>query len=66
MRVTNALVLASVVIAASPARAIHLDQIISRENPSFHCDAARLVVGRNGKVYLCSGGNNSFVLRLSR
>jgi outer membrane protein assembly factor BamB len=66
MRGQIGLALAVIVLAAGPARAVELDQIISRENPSFHCDSARLVVGRDGKVYVCSGGSNSFVLRLAR
>jgi outer membrane protein assembly factor BamB len=52
--------------AVNSATAVEIDQIISREDPAFHCDAARLVVGRDGKVYLCSSGNNSFVLRFAR
>jgi hypothetical protein len=42
-----------------------LEQIISRENPAFNAGSARLVIGRDGMVYLCSGGNSSFVLRLT-
>lgn len=42
------------------------EQIISREAPAFSPVAARLAVGRDGMVYLCSGGNNSYVLRLRR
>src|SRR5262249_9499328 len=48
----------------SPSRAAELEQIISRENPAFQPLSARLTVGRDGFVYLCSGGNTSFVLRL--
>jgi len=49
---------------ASPGRATELEQIVSRENPAFQPLSARLTVGRDGFVYLCSGGNTSFVLRL--
>ena len=49
---------------ASPGRATELEQIVSRENPAFQAFSARLTVGRDGCVYLCSGGNSSFVLRL--
>ncbi len=49
---------------AERGRAIELIQIISRENPTFKALDARLTVGRDGFVYLCSGGNNSYVLRL--
>jgi outer membrane protein assembly factor BamB len=50
-----------------------LERIISHENPDFHgaLNAPRLVVGRDGLVYLCAQGNNpggpySYVLRLTR
>ena len=46
------------------AAEIKLEQIISRENPAFQCQRARLCVGRDGRVYLASGGTPSFVLRL--
>jgi outer membrane protein assembly factor BamB len=49
---------------SSPSRATELEQIISRENPAFQPLSARLTVGRDSFVYLCSGGNTSFVLRL--
>jgi hypothetical protein len=51
-------------LLAGRALPVELEQIISREDPFFRCQEARLVVGRDGKVYLCSGGNRSFVLRL--
>jgi outer membrane protein assembly factor BamB len=47
-------------------RSATLEQVISRENPAFNCPLARLVIGRDGLVYLCSGGNSSYVLRLTR
>jgi hypothetical protein len=53
--------------AAAPAqeKPITVEQIISRENPDFSVDAP-MTVGRDGRVYLASGGNHSFVLRLDR
>src|SRR5436309_2580609 len=54
-------------LAAGPGsagRATELEQIVSRENPTFQPPSARLTVGRDGLVYLCSGGSPSFVLRL--
>jgi outer membrane protein assembly factor BamB len=43
-----------------------LEQIISREDVRFNCGNAGFTIGRDGMVYLCSGGNNSFVLRMTR
>ncbi len=44
-----------------------LEQILQREHPAFHPAEARLTVGKDGKVYLASGGNaTSFILRLDR
>jgi outer membrane protein assembly factor BamB len=52
-------------LACQDARADEkLQQIISRENPAFQAAAARLTIGRDGLVYLCSAGNSSFVLRM--
>ena len=34
----------------SPAGAVTLEQIISREDPAFNCSSAFLSVGRDGKV----------------
>ncbi len=50
----------------STAQAVSLEQVISREEPTFDVARARLTVGRDGMAYLCSGGNNSYLLRLSR
>lgn len=47
---------------ALPARAVELVQYISRENPSFDVPRCRLVVGRDGQVYLAS---HDYVLRVS-
>jgi outer membrane protein assembly factor BamB len=66
MRASCAWALAAVMLAADAGPAVELEQIVSREDPSFRCDTARLAVGRDGKVYVCSGGNNSFVLRMAR
>src|SRR5262249_56407619 len=59
-----AVLLGGVVAGAVPAG--ELEQVISREDPAFNPAAARLTVGRDGMIYLCSPGNNSFVLRLGR
>src|SRR6516162_3885911 len=50
----------------SPAQdaPITVEQIISLENPAFNVDAV-LGAGRDGKVYLASGGNSSFILRVN-
>ncbi len=48
------------------AAEIKLEQIISRENPAFQCENAGMTVGRDGRVYLASGGTPSFVMRLDR
>jgi outer membrane protein assembly factor BamB len=59
--------LAAVVWSGGVGRslAVALEQVISCEDPAFGCETARLTVGRDGLVYLCSGGDHSFVLRLS-
>ncbi len=46
-----------------PVRSATLESIISREHPSFNCATAVMSVGRDGAVYLASGGH---VLRVSR
>ncbi len=51
--------------ALLPLRATTLEQVISRENPNFDCQRARLTAGRDGQVYLCSPGNTSYVLRVT-
>ena len=48
--------------AAPRVQDITVEQIISRENPDFSVDAP-LTVGRDGRLYLASGGNHSYVLR---
>src|SRR5580698_3057590 len=45
---------------------IKLEQIISREDPAFHCEQARLSAGRDGRIYLASAGTPSYVMRLDR
>ncbi len=56
-----------VVLAGLPgAWAETREQIISREDPAFRCRDARLTVGRDGMVYLSSGHQTGYVLRLSR
>lgn len=44
---------------------VTVEQIISRENPDFSVEAP-MTLGRDGRVYLASGGNRSFVLRFER
>src|SRR5579859_499923 len=64
MKTSLALVLSALLVAGGPTqeKPITVEQIISRENPDFSVDAP-LTVGRDGRVYLASGGNRSFVLR---
>ena len=47
------------------AEEIKLEQIISREDPAFHCESAKLAIGRDGMIHLASGGTPSFVIRLN-
>jgi outer membrane protein assembly factor BamB len=54
------------VVGHVAAAEIKLEQIISREDPAFQCERARLSTGRDGRVYLASGGTPSFVLGLDR
>jgi outer membrane protein assembly factor BamB len=42
-----------------------IEQIVSREDPAFNCARAVMAVGRDGQVYLASGGKHSYVLRVS-
>jgi hypothetical protein len=64
-------ILAGLLILAAPglgamAAAAGLEQIVSREDPTFNVADSALTIGRDGLVYLSSGGNNSFTLRLAR
>jgi hypothetical protein len=43
---------------------VKLERIISREHPFFDTGRSRLVVGRDGMVYLCSGASG-FLLRMT-
>ncbi|MGA2032769.1 MAG: hypothetical protein ABSG68_10960 [Thermoguttaceae bacterium] len=46
---------------------LKLQQIISREDPIFNCERARLTIGRDGMVYLTSAGQDcGYILRVSR
>jgi len=48
------------------AEPVRLEQIVSREHPSFNAGPARLVVGRDGMIYLCNTViGDSFVMRLA-
>ena len=53
----------AIVLTARPAVAVELAQFASRENPAFDILRCRMMLGRDGKVYL-AGGN--YVLRLGR
>ena len=57
-----AFILTSFVFSAS---AVTLEQIISREDPTFNCQQAAMAFGRDGMVYLASSGNNSYALRMA-
>ncbi|HLY08588.1 MAG TPA: PQQ-binding-like beta-propeller repeat protein [Planctomycetota bacterium] len=67
MKTTIWLALAAFLCAAQPApdAPVLVEQILSREHPDFSVDAP-LTVGRDGRVYLASGGNHSYVLRYER
>src|SRR5437762_1841115 len=70
MSTPSRLGLGLVLLFLSPALAVadvSLERIISREHPAFDARTARLTVGRDGRVYLASGGNATcYVLRLDR
>ncbi|MFO0841448.1 MAG: PQQ-binding-like beta-propeller repeat protein [Gemmataceae bacterium] len=66
MRAAWACAAVGLALGAGRAQPVELEQVLSREAPAFRVDSARLAVGRDGQVYLCSGGNKSFVLRLGR
>ncbi|MEI6520309.1 MAG: WD40 repeat domain-containing protein [bacterium] len=43
-----------------------LEQVISREHPTFNCTEATLAAGRDGMVYIANGGNPSgYVIRMN-
>ena len=53
-------------LPAKPAPVV-LEQIISREDPSFNCAISDLTIGRDGMVYLTSAGHDTgYILRVSR
>ncbi len=54
------------IITAPFSRAVELIQTVSREHPSFQVAKAKMTIGLDGYVYLSSGGNDSYVLRLTR
>jgi len=62
-RQTSTLLLLGILISAGLAQAETLERVISREDPKFDCASAGMSAGRDGNVYLCSGG---YVLRVSR
>jgi len=47
------------------AKSVKLEQIISREDPTFNCTVAVMNVGRDGNVYLGNAGSASYIMRLS-
>jgi len=50
-----------------PAFAVTQTQTISRENVLYNWAATSLNVGRDGKVYLCNGGQpNGYLMRINR
>lgn len=65
MKIPTGLLLALLLAAPPQDPPIVLEQILSRENPHFSADAP-MTVGRDGRVYLASGGNHSYVLRFER
>ncbi len=46
-----------------PAFAVTLEQVISREHPSFSVTGSHMVVGRDGKVYLFT---SDYIMRMTR
>ncbi|MCL2701061.1 MAG: PQQ-binding-like beta-propeller repeat protein [Phycisphaerae bacterium] len=50
---------------AASAKAVTVEQIISREDPSFNCTGAIMNVGRDGNVYLGWTAQPSYIIRLS-
>src|SRR5688572_27961607 len=67
MKTSTGLLLAALLCPAlgTQETPVTLQQIISRENPRFSADS-RMTVGRDGRVYLATGGNDSYVLRFER
>ena len=67
MKTSTGILLAVLLCPAPGAQEtpITLQQIISRENPRFSADAT-MTVGRDGRVYLATGSNDSYVLRFER
>ena len=59
------IIVAAVAAFASAAWAATVEQIISREDPTFICREAAMSVGRDGMVYLASGGNNGHFIRIA-
>jgi hypothetical protein len=55
--------LACLWLLAAPALSAELTRHVSREDPLLNVPAARLAVGRDGKVYL---GSDQYVLRINR
>jgi len=51
--------------AQDAAKPVKLEQIVSREDPSFNCAGAIMNVGRDGNVYLGYHGHASYIIRLS-
>src|SRR5581483_224266 len=66
MHRTCAAILALGFLASASARAETLERVISREHPSFAVIGAKMAVGRDGLVYLCTSGKDGYVLRIGR
>jgi hypothetical protein len=70
MRFKNCVLWSFIAVCFSflPARAVTVEQIISREHPHFDTANAHLTVGRDGMVYLSSNaaGDNGYVMRIAR
>ncbi|MBV8312221.1 MAG: hypothetical protein JO344_17715, partial [Planctomycetaceae bacterium] len=61
------LAVSSILVVGQVAAAeIKLEQIVSRENPAFQCERARLGTSRDGWVYVASTTTPSYVLRFDR
>ncbi|HEX4000757.1 MAG TPA: hypothetical protein VHX65_19570 [Pirellulales bacterium] len=59
--------LAATSMAADKPAIATVEQIISREDPSFNCAVADMTIGQDGMVYLTSAGHDSgYILRVGR
>ena len=53
------------IFSTNRGQSVTLEQVISREYSSFSVPNSRMNLGLNGMVYLSSGGNSSYVMRMT-